>query len=243
MTILLQRYFAQVLAGMTNAAIVMDPNGFVRIGATAKVPFLLTEADIRADVIVLGEMAGVFDVSVVSPDGRTVSASSGLEEVSTPTHRVLRVVPSSAVTPGAAAGEWIVALTVNSGRVQKWLDALEKRLDSSNIPGGDRIAGRVATRLKAHGVGFTLTIQARSSLRMDVSLTQASRRPGGKANLVTTLTDSGVALGSSVKISCSTTDPLGAVPATDLVQREPGVFALDISTPSTGVYRVLVRCR
>jgi hypothetical protein len=71
---------------------------------------------------------------------------------------------------------------------------------------------------------------------MDVSLRQASGRPGGKANLVTTLTESGVPLGSSVKISCSTTDPLGAVRATDLVQREPGVFALDISTRATGVY-------
>ena len=52
--LLLQKYFAQVLAGATNAAIVVDPAGFVPVGGKAVVPFDLTDADIRADVLLLG---------------------------------------------------------------------------------------------------------------------------------------------------------------------------------------------
>lgn len=38
-TILLQKYFAQVIAGVTNNAIVVDPKGFVQVGDEAVVPY------------------------------------------------------------------------------------------------------------------------------------------------------------------------------------------------------------
>ena len=40
--LLLQKYFAQVLAGATNAVIVVDPDGFVPAGGKAVIPFDLT---------------------------------------------------------------------------------------------------------------------------------------------------------------------------------------------------------
>lgn len=51
--ILLKKYFAQILAGVTNAVIVVDPAGFVPTIGEAVVPYDLTAADSRSDVIVL----------------------------------------------------------------------------------------------------------------------------------------------------------------------------------------------
>jgi hypothetical protein len=46
--ILLQKYFAQILAGVTNAEIVGDPEGFVTPGAKTVVPFDMTESYVAA---------------------------------------------------------------------------------------------------------------------------------------------------------------------------------------------------
>ncbi|MHA6781864.1 tyrosinase family protein [Pseudonocardia saturnea] len=239
--ILLQKYFAQVLAGMTNAAIVVDPDGFVPIGGTAAVPFVLTDADIRADVIVLSHMAEVFDVVIIAPDGTTLTTGTGLQEVAAPTYRVLRITPSVAVGPNATAGQWEAVLTVNGDRVEKWIGEYRERLAAGKVPDADRVLERFLSRIEVHGVPFTLTVQARSSLRMQVSVAQGSRLPGTTARLTVSLTDSGVPLDASVKVHAAVTDPHGVNRVLDLVEREPGVLVGDLTTNVGGVYRVLVR--
>jgi hypothetical protein len=239
--ILLQKYFAQVLAGMTNAAVVVDPDGFVPVGGKVVVPFALTEADVRADVIVLAEMAEVFNIVIIAPDGSTLVAGSGLDEVVAPTYRVLRVVPTQAVGPGATAGQWSVVLTVDGGRVEKWLSGFRERLVATEVPDAGRVFERVVSRVTAHGVGFTLTVQARSGLHMTVSVAQASRRPGSTATITATLTDSGVPLTTPVTIAAEVVHPTGTVRVVHLTALEPGVYTGEVTTSVSGVYRALVR--
>src|SRR5215217_7505411 len=43
--LLLQKYFAQVVAGVSNNEIIVDPDGFVPVAGTVDVPFDLTEGD------------------------------------------------------------------------------------------------------------------------------------------------------------------------------------------------------
>ena len=68
----LAKYFVQVLAGITNVQIVTDPPGFVTPGRTEKVPFVLTEADQRCDVILLTEAPGAVNLTLTAPDGTTI---------------------------------------------------------------------------------------------------------------------------------------------------------------------------
>ena len=97
--LLLQKYFAQVLAGATNTAVVVDPAGFVPVGGKAVIPFELTDADIRVDVLLLGEMASVFQVELIAPDGTSLTSGAGAEETGGDAFRVLRVVPANVLTP------------------------------------------------------------------------------------------------------------------------------------------------
>ncbi|GAA3685253.1 hypothetical protein GCM10022267_85040 [Lentzea roselyniae] len=224
--LLLQKYFAQVLAGATNAAIVVDPDGFVPVGGKVVVPFLLTAADIRADVLVLGEAARALRVELIAPDGSTASPVEVVDEA----YRVLRVA--------GQAGEWQAVMSVDDRQLDNWITELRKRL--ADRKRGGQLFERIVMGIKANGVPFTLSVQARSALRLGVALSQGSRLPGAPAKLTATLTDSGIPL-SSAAVSAVVTGPSGGQAVMPLSGQEPGVFAVSIPTAESGVYRVLVR--
>lgn len=242
--LLLQKYFAQVLAGVTNAAIVVDPDGFVPVGGKVVVPFDLTEADIRADVIVLSDAARVLRVELVAPDGTSLSGGAGAEEVVEASYRVLRAVPSTVPTPGGGAGRWHAVLTVDGAAVDEFLGALRKRFfRSGNDIRGGQMFERAATGLKVHGVPFTLSVQARSALRMSVAVTRTSRLPGTSAHVRAVLTDSGMPLVNSARVEAVVTGPEGSVSVLPFATgpEADGAYTVTVPTTVAGVYRVLVR--
>lgn len=237
--LLLQKYFAQVLAGATNAAIVVDPSGLVPVGAKVVVPFDLTHADIRADVLLLGEMSPVLQVEVIAPDGTSVTAGAGAQETVGDAFRVLRVVPANVLAPPAgAAGQWQVVLSVDARELKGWLARLRKQLSQTERGGED--FKRIQTAINTHGVPFTVSVQARSALRMTAALSQQSRLPGHPGLLEVTLTDSGVPLSGLAAVTAGVTSPTGTTTSVTLSEAEPGVYRGDIPTSVSGVYRILV---
>ena len=73
---LLQKYFLQMLGGITNAELVLDPQGQLRPGSVHRIPFLLTEADLGVDVVVLSPLPHLLRVAVESPNGRRVDPTT-----------------------------------------------------------------------------------------------------------------------------------------------------------------------
>ena len=49
----LAKYFLQILAGVNNEEVVLDPDGTLFAGQEHRIPFNLTEADITSDVILM----------------------------------------------------------------------------------------------------------------------------------------------------------------------------------------------
>ncbi|MGI8693971.1 MAG: tyrosinase family protein, partial [Geodermatophilaceae bacterium] len=241
--LLLQKYFAQVLAGATNAAIIVDPDGFVPQGGQAVVPFALTAADIRADILILGEFASVLRAEIIAQDGTTLTAGNGAAEATGAAFRVLRVVPADVLPPGAAPGQWRVVLSVDDGELDQWIRRLRKELSDADPDTAGQILDRVLTGIKLHGVPYTVTVQARSALRLAVALSQQSRLPGTSGRLRATLTDSGIPLGGSAAARATVTAPGGSTRTLALASSEPGVYETDVPTTVPGVYRMLVTAR
>jgi len=240
--LLLQKYFAQVLAGATNAAIVVDPDGFVPLGGSVAVPFDLTDADIRADVLVLGDAARVLQVELIAPDGTSITGGGGADEVVEASYRVLRVVPAVALGPGRGAGRWQAVLTVDHRLLDMWFEAVRERLlRSGEHNRGGLLFERAVTSLKMHGVPFTLSVQARSALRMSVSVSQPSRLPGSTATVRAVLTDSGVPLTNSAHVEAVVTAPDGSVSVMAFAPSDLGAYTAAVPTTSAGVHRLLVR--
>jgi hypothetical protein len=228
--ILLQKYFAQVVAGVTNAVTVVDPDGFVPLGDEAVVPYHLTAAESRSDVIVLSPAAAALVVTLEAPDGSTFSGTIGADQVTTEQYQTLRLGLRPPAFPTSPAGTWRAHLKVDDHRLQRWLNKLESRKDAQDI-----------TRIRTHGVPFTLAVQARSSLRLKVAVAQPSRVPGSQAVLTATLTESGIPLGHSAQVDALVTAPDGTPSTLGFTEIDDGVYRAAAATPTPGVYSVLVR--
>lgn len=229
--LLLQKYFAQVIAGVGNGQIVVDPDGFVPIGAAAEVPFDLCEGDTRVDAIVLSCAADVLDVVLLAPDGSQLDTSNGVVLTRSPNDQVLRLaLPTAAAS--RTGGTWRVRLEVNRRRLVKYLNELEERKDVSTLQ-----------QVQQHGIAFTVTVQARSNVRLAVSTAQSSRRPGGTATITATLTDFGIPLAASADVTARVEHPDGTNSTLGLTETEPGRYTATLPTPAPGVYRVLVSAR
>lgn len=66
---MLQKYFLQVLAGVSNAEVVLDPDGELVPGAVHRIPFRLTDADAGVDVILLSPYVHSVDFRLQTPSG------------------------------------------------------------------------------------------------------------------------------------------------------------------------------
>lgn len=84
---LLTKYYLQILAGVTNKDIVLDPNGWAAPGQVHRIPFRLNETDISSDIILLSPARYLFKFTLETPSGQSIdpslaSPSSGISYVS-----------------------------------------------------------------------------------------------------------------------------------------------------------------
>lgn len=205
-------------------------------------PFDLTTADIRADIIILSEMAPVFRVELIAPDGTTLTPGAGADEVTAPGYRDLRVTPTAALPSGGGVGTWRAVLSIDDADLKRWISDLRKRLGQIDKKNAAKLLEKTLTGIKTHGAPYSLTVQAHSALHLDVTLTQTSRLPGTPGRLTATLTDSGIPLASAA-VTALVTAPSGVISTLFLAPAEPGEFTGEIPTGVSGVYQVRVRAQ
>ena len=66
---ILQKYFLQILAGISNAEVVLDPDGQLVSGEVRRIPFQLTEADAGVDVILVSPQVKAVNFRLQTPNG------------------------------------------------------------------------------------------------------------------------------------------------------------------------------
>ncbi len=69
---LLQKYFLQILAGIANAEVVLDPDGELFPGAVQRIPFQLSDADSGVEVVLLTSRPDAVDFRLQTPNGLLV---------------------------------------------------------------------------------------------------------------------------------------------------------------------------
>jgi hypothetical protein len=224
------KYFQQILAGVSNTNLVVDPSGFIGPGAKIRIPFVLNETDIDCTVI-LNVDVPVVEIAVETPAGDLITSvnAAGLGVTftvgSNMSYYRFTLPVALGGGGGARAGTWHAVLAVN--------DKILLR-EASREFANNAVA---AARVEAHGARYSLTVQTYSNLRMNARLDQTSFEPGATLTLRVRLTEYDQPIDHRAGVTAELRRPDATTTILFLAEVEPGVFETNIVATMAGVYR------
>jgi hypothetical protein len=230
----LTKYFVQVLAGVTNMNVVLDPQGSLFFGSEHVVLFGLIEADVYADVIALCPVPQLIDFRLETPGGKIIKPTGGQPNVQyVKGQQVLfyrMTLPAVPGDPkGGHAGTWKAILSLKSK------EEVEKLLRNEKVAVAWRQSG-------ANGsLPYSLIVHAYSNVQFDARLHQDSLKPGATATLTASLTEYDVPLASAAMVWADIVGPNQKEFSLKLDDVGPGAYLATFKTLSAGVYSCRVR--
>jgi hypothetical protein len=224
------KYYLQILSGVVNSQIVVDPDGYIAPGQVVRIPFDLTEADTSTDVVLLSPWRKYIDFRVETPTGDLIDAAAAASLVdsafvpgaSLDAYRLS--LPAIWPTHSAHAGRWYAHLQIGDARTNPSVSSYYREDD----------AGR--SQLVTHGVPFSVSVQAQSSLAMSASAAARHAVPPATIDHRVTLRQLDIPLDTPCWVSVEATDPNGVSGTTDLTATSAGAFAIATDAPVAGVY-------
>lgn len=122
---LLQKYFLQILAGVSNADIVLDPDGQLIPGRVERVPFQLISGDAGVDVILLTPYTNIVDFRLQTPGGRIIEpwqarSDPGMRYIQSAGVSYYRLALPVQLVPNRPdqEGTWYALLTIGKPRLE-----------------------------------------------------------------------------------------------------------------------------
>jgi hypothetical protein len=224
------KYFQQILAGVSNTNLVVDPSGFIGPGTTIRIPFILNETDIDCTVILNVDIP-VVEMAVETPDGDLITpvnaAGLGVNFTVGTNMSYYRFTLPVALGGGGGArsGTWHAVLAIN--------DKILLR-EASQAFSNNAVA---AARVQAHGARYSLTVQSYSNLKLNARLDQTSFEPGATLTLRVRLTEYDQPVDHRAGVTAELRRPDTTTAMLSLAEVEPGVFETSIVATMAGVYR------
>jgi hypothetical protein len=233
----LSKYFLQILAGISNAQIVVDPQGHLNAGLTHRIPFDLAPGDYAFDVILTSPLAPAVTFVLEAPDGtiidaaRAASIASGAY-VSRPAVSYYRL-PLPVGGPGSQhhAGRWHALLSLDK-------KALDRLLRSD-----DRQGAAIRSLLRTGSLPYNLLVHAYSTLRMECSADARLVDPGDDIRINVRLTEFGGPVVTRAAAWVDLEGPGGALGTVRLSIDEMGVFRGGFRAQGPGIYSLRCRAR
>jgi hypothetical protein len=228
---LLKKYFLQVLAGVTNASVILDPQGDLTPRIEHRIPFEVTEADYGIEAFVLTPHPEALDVQLETPDGSRVDESGAaalptaelVVADSVTFYRVaLPVLPER--PDGTHEGTWCVVLSIR----REWWDKLAEMMERAEAPGT---------------LPYDVVVHSYSSLELSAVAVQPSFEPGSTVSLLASLREYQVAVADRAIVWAEITRPDQGNITVELKDNGQEQYAGSFVTTVTGVYQIRVRAR
>ena len=231
----LQKYFLQILSGVKNTEVVMDPEGWIQPDREIRIPFNLNEADITVDAILLtGDvLPDVFDYVLETPSGKIIDpsiANASVELVFSANEHMQfyrMTLPTAVAGFEEREGQWHAVLNLNEKVFAKYLASVKNDREKFN-------------EVKTHGLRYSFNVHSSSDLRLKAQLEQDTRELGGMITLSAQLTQYERPLDNGASIRAELERPNGTKINLILSEVEPGVFNVAFHAGSAGVYKVRV---
>jgi hypothetical protein len=228
----LAKYYLQILAGVTNQEIVLDPSGHLGPAATTAVPFVLNRSDTSADAILLCPAPWAMRVTLETPSGEVLSPGAlpaGVSFVTGQTASYFRFNLPVVDAGGREhwAGFWQLHIECERSAFRKYLQSLE------------RDHPKEYEHVAAHGLQWAVEIHSRSNLRMAARVDQDHTDPGATMHLSAQLTEFGIPLNQKANVHAEVTGPAGGT-TIELGNHGDGSYATTYTAHQYGLYRFRV---
>jgi hypothetical protein len=227
----LSKYFLQILAGVTNNNIIVDPSGFIVPGARIRIPFYINEADIDCTALLMTD-ENVVDLGLETPDGTLIhpGIAGGLGMtfgVGAQTKHYRFTLPV-AIGAGQRAGLWHAVLEINKDDYRKALSRLRDRNDH-----------RFQT-LATHGARYSVVAHTYSNLKMAIALSQSSYEPGADIAIRAVLTEYDIPVENRARVHIELTRPGGSLVTLPMSETAPGQFEVTTKATFAGIYHARI---
>lgn len=223
---LLEKFFMQVLAGVTNRDIVRDPDGWIVPGEITRVPFSITSSDIAFDALALSRAPHFVAIALETPDGTVVGPAQ---------------VPAGSFRQGFTSSNFRITLPLVVGGQGHWEGEWNLLLAMRLIGRGLRVAAPPTFAVGQTALRFHALVHARSNLHLRASLTQSASTPGSQMFPRAVLTEYGQPLETHPQVTATMTRPDHTTQELSFIETTLGEFETSITATQTGAYRFHVR--
>jgi hypothetical protein len=241
---LLQKYFLQILAGISNADIVLDPQGYLLPGRGQVIPFPVTEADAGLDVILLTPHPDFVNFRLQTPMGPII------DPFTPASHPYIEFVRSRGVSYyRLSLPVELIPQRLDQGGTWRVLLDIGKPRDTgpgiSTRPNRDQVFAQsqvlATTGGAQRGLPFNVLIHAYSNLSLRASAQQSGYEPGAKVELNATLAESGVPMQRAAAVWAEVLAPSNLTFRVDLAQIDEETYRGSFVAGEVGLYRARVR--
>lgn len=172
----LAKYYLQILTGVTNDQVVVDPDGWLPVGSEQSIPFTLNEADQSVDAIILTPFPEIMQVRLRTPSGEILDQShpslKWTEGKQMGFFRFTLPVPGKFSKDGPGGWEMLIG----------WKRDFRKRWD--RLQHKDFFPGTAVS----DAIRYKVMVHARSEVAMETMVVQNSHTPGAKVTVRVRLT-------------------------------------------------------
>jgi len=225
----LSKYFLQILAGVTNKDIVLDPEGMIIGNEIQRIPFVFNETDRMCDIIVVTPTPTALTFKLEAPNGdiidpNTAEYDPSMEYICGSNVCFYRMTLPAQLQGGEARdGTWHALLSIRTH---------EKKVDpTSGILGPPVIPN----------LNYCLNVHTLSSLKASALMFQSSYEPGAELILQVMLTEYGLPVEERARLEALILSPNGIEESFPMEEIEPGVFETGIIANIPGIYRFRVK--
>jgi hypothetical protein len=228
----LSKFFLQILAGVTNTSIIVDPSGAIAPGIEVRIPFYVSEADIDCTALVMTD-ENVVDFAIEAPDGTLIdpamAAGLGITYGVGNQTKHYRFTLPVAIGTGQREGVWYAVLMVNKADFKRALSRLRDQNDQ-----------RPFQRFATHGARYSVVIQTYSNLKMAIQVEQSSFEPGAILTFQAALTEYDIPVEKRAQAQVELARPGGSVVILPMIETEPGKFEVETKATYAGVYHARI---
>jgi hypothetical protein len=246
----LTKYFLQILAGVTNTAIVRDPAGFLPLGAKVRIPFKVANVDIESTVVLLTDLPAV-DFTLETPAGNVITPSNatarGARFYDASTTQYYRfALPVTSGTAQESTGTWHAVLRVNRDRFRKYCHQDDPKVSGSATGESQAVVAAAGERPPAltpcsrGGIRYNVSMYAWSNLRLKAAVYQNSLAPGATLTIRALIDEYGIPFDGGAHVYAKLKAPDGVETKPVLEKVAEGVWEAEVVAKVPGLYEILV---